>query len=96
MTAIVSLDEANIRQLAEELGKCSDDLNRLCKDEDLEKAVVDELTKFGTANGLILVEVSAYVKLAAEKWTPTSGLVTETLKTRRKQTKVNCVERAEL
>ena len=85
VTAIVSPDEASIRKLAEELGKHTDDLSRLYRDEDLEKAVVDELTEFGTANGLIPVEVPAYVKLVPEKWTPENGLLTETLKTRRNQ-----------
>lgn len=85
MTAIVSPNETNIRKLAEELGKDTADLNRLYRDENLEKAVVDELTKFGMANELIDMEVPAYVKLVPEKWTPESGLVTETMKTRRKR-----------
>lgn len=85
VTAIVSPNEANIREMAKELGKSSDDLESLCKDPDLEKAVVDELAKFGKANGLIPVEVPAYVKLVPEKWTKENGLVSETQKTRRKQ-----------
>lgn len=89
VTAIVSPNEVNIRELAEKLGKDTDDLGRLYRDEDLEKAVVDELTKFGTANGLIPMEVPVYVKLVTEKWTPENGLVTETLKTRRKQIYAN-------
>ena len=85
VTAIISPNEADIRKLAEELGKDTEDLGRLYRDEDLEKAVVDELTKFGTTNGLIAMEIPAYVKLVPEKWTPESGLITETLKIRRKR-----------
>lgn len=47
--------------------------------------MVDERTKFGLANGLIAMEIPAYVKLVREKWTPLNGLLTETLKTRRKR-----------
>ena len=85
VTALIVPDEENIRKLAEELGKRNDDLVSLYSDEDLEKAVVKELTRFGLANGLIAVEVPARVKLVAERWTPENGLLTETLKTRRRQ-----------
>lgn len=84
VTALVSPNEENIRELANELGKRTD-LTELYKDEDLEKAVVDELTRFGTANGLVPVEVPAQVKLVPEKWTPESGLLSETMKVRRRQ-----------
>lgn len=85
VTAIVSPDEESIRQLAKELGKSTDDLANLYADKDLEKAVVDELARFGAANGLLPVEVPAQVKLVPEKWTPENGLVSETQKTKRKQ-----------
>ena len=85
VTAIVCPDEESIRELAKKLGKCADDLNELYRNEDLEKAVVDELVAFGTANGLIPLEVPAVVRLVPEKWTPANGLLSETLKVRRRQ-----------
>lgn len=84
VTAIVSPNEESIRELAKELAKDANDLSALYQDADMEKAVVDELVRFGTANGLIPMELPAQVRLVPEKWTPASGLVTETLKTRRK------------
>ena len=83
-TAIVSPNEENIRKLAKELGKSTEDLSELYKEEDLERAVVDELTKFGTENGILPYERPAHVKLVSENWTPENGLLTETLKVRRK------------
>ena len=85
VTAIVAPDEVNIRKLAKELVKSTDDLTKLYQDEDLEKAVVNELAEFGAENGLIPMELPAFVKLVPEKWTPLNGLVTESLKIKRKQ-----------
>ena len=84
-TAIVAPDETNICKLAEELGKDTGDLGRLYGDKELEKAVADELNRFGIENGLIPFELPAHVKLVPEKWTSESGLITETKKIRRKQ-----------
>ena len=83
-TAIVVPNEENIRQLAAALGKRLDDLIGLYKDADLEKAVAEELIRFGMENGLVLLELPAYVRLVPEKWTTENGLVTETKKIRRK------------
>ena len=85
VTAIVTPDEVNIRKLAKELGKSTDDLTELYQDEDLEKAVVNELAEFGAENGLIPMELPAFVKLVPEKWTQKNGFITETLKIKRKQ-----------
>lgn len=83
VTALVCPNEQRICQLAEAMHKSTDHLDKLYEDEEVKRAVVDELARFGIANGLIRLEVPAYVKLLRGKWTPENGLLTETLKLRR-------------
>ena len=85
ITAVVSPDEENVRKRAKALGEKTNYLAKLYSDKDLLKVVVDELARFGAANGLIPVEVPVRVRLIPEKWTSKNSLVSEPLKVRRRQ-----------
>lgn len=85
VTAIVCPNEQRIRELAETMHKGTVDLDELYEDEEMKAVVVEELAKFGMANGLIRLEVPAFVKLVRGKWTPENGLLTESLKIRRQR-----------
>lgn len=89
---MISPDERNLSELIERLGckslncrSSAEQLNELYEDEAVKKAVVNELARFGEANGLRAFEMPAQVKLAKEKWTPQNELVTETQKIRRQK-----------
>ena len=85
VTAIISPNQEAICKLAKTLGKSTDDLAKLYEDEQVNRAVVEELARLGTANGLIQLELPAYVKLVKERWTPQNGLLSENAKIRRQK-----------
>lgn len=59
-------------------------LEKLCNDQDVIKAVLDQIKVFGQKAGLTKYEVPVKIKLCPETWTPDSGLVTAALKIRRR------------
>ena len=85
LIALVQPNKASVCKLAESLGKNTDDLARLYEDDDTRRAVLNELIRFGKANGLTSMEVPYLVKLCPEVWTPQNKLLTATLKTSRAQ-----------
>lgn len=74
-----------MNKLAEELGKDSFSFPQLCQDEDVIAAVKHVLTDHGMKSGLQRVELPSQIKLCSEDWLPDNGLVTASLKVRRKQ-----------
>lgn len=85
LIALLQPNRANVCKLAESLGKSTDDLEQLYEDPDIKQAVLDELKRFGKANGLTSIEVPYLVKLCPDVWTPQNKLLTATLKTSRAQ-----------
>lgn len=85
LIALLQPNRANVCKLAESLGKNTDDLEQLYEDPDIKQAVLDELKRFGKANGLTSMEVPYLVKLCPDVWTPQNKLLTATLKTSRAQ-----------
>ena len=82
---MVQPNKESIVKLAESLGKSTDDLQQLYEEADTKQAVLNELIRFGKANGLTSMEVPHLVRLCAEVWTPQNKLLTATLKTSRAQ-----------
>ena len=62
----------------------AESLEKLCKDQDVIKGVLDQIKVFGEKAGLSKYEVPVKIKLCHETWTPDSGLVTAALKIRRR------------
>lgn len=85
LIALVQPNKESIVKLAESLGKSTDDLQQLYEEADTKQAVLNELIRFGKANGLTSMEVPHLVRLCAEVWTPQNKLLTATLKTSRAQ-----------
>lgn len=83
LIALVQPNKASLLKLAEQLGKNTDDLAKLCEDSRIRKEVTDELIKYGKSNGLMSKEVPYVIKLCPEVWTPNNGLLTATFKARR-------------
>ncbi|KAK3888793.1 hypothetical protein Pcinc_007177 [Petrolisthes cinctipes] len=84
IVAIVSPVQKNLEDLAHGLGK--EDLRRekLCLDDDVNKAILDELINTGKKAKLQRFELPGAVYLTSELWTPDTGLVTAAFKLKRK------------
>jgi long-chain acyl-CoA synthetase len=70
--------------LADKLGRNGVSFEVMCKDPELEKAVLKELQEHGLKSKLQKFELPGAVKLCTELWTPDSGLVTAAFKLKRK------------
>ncbi|KAH9375903.1 hypothetical protein HPB48_012543 [Haemaphysalis longicornis] len=87
-TYIVAFAVPNLQQLqrvAERLGKkpaCT--LKELCADSEVMTAAKESILEHARLNGLEKAELPHKIKLCSEEWIPDSGLVTPTLKIRRK------------
>ncbi|KAH9375906.1 hypothetical protein HPB48_012546 [Haemaphysalis longicornis] len=85
LVALVTPNEKQFRRLARDLGKnASATLEELCGDFDITDAAAKAIMSHAADNGLQKSEVPRKVKICAEQWNPESGLVTPTLKIRRK------------
>jgi len=73
-----------LEKFATELGKTEADYERLCKDNDVIKAVLSALSSHGKKSNLERFEIPLRLTLAPEAWTPESGLVTAAFKLKRK------------
>ncbi|KAH6925992.1 hypothetical protein HPB50_012931 [Hyalomma asiaticum] len=86
LVAFVTPNQKQMLRLGKELGKEETaTLKELCEDVDVVKAAIESILAFARASGLQKTEVPLKVKLCPEEWMPDSGLVTPTLKLRRKQ-----------
>ncbi|KAK5976668.1 hypothetical protein GCK32_017558 [Trichostrongylus colubriformis] len=65
------------------MGISDDDIEELCKNEDLVNAVLKDIQS-DVSGKLQRVEIPKKILLCPEPWTPASGLVTEALKLKRK------------
>ncbi len=70
--------------MADKLGRNGVSFEVMCKDPELEKAVLKELQEHGLKSKLQKFELPGAVKLCTELWTPDSGLVTAAFKLKRK------------
>lgn len=88
IVAIVSPIQKNLEDLAHGLGK--DDLRRekLCLDNDVNKAILQELVNTGRKAKLEKFELPGALYLTSELWTPDTGLVTAAFKLKRKSIQV--------
>ncbi|KAH7971733.1 hypothetical protein HPB52_002390 [Rhipicephalus sanguineus] len=85
LVAFVTPNYKQILRLGMQHGKKENaTLKELCEDGDVSKAAVDLILAFARASGLQKTEVPLKIKLCPEEWMPDSGLVTPTLKLRRK------------
>lgn len=84
--ALITPNKKQIKELAASLGKDpSMSFAQLCTDEDIVNSVKKSLVYHGTKCGLLRVEIPTDIKLCLEDWLPDNGLVTASLKVRRKQ-----------
>ncbi|KAK8778946.1 hypothetical protein V5799_019706 [Amblyomma americanum] len=85
IVAFVAPNQKQLRRIARELGRQeAATLDELCDDAGVSKAAAQFIVTYAVENNLQKYEVPLKVKLCAEPWTPDSGLVTPTLKIRRK------------
>ncbi|XP_056630489.1 long-chain-fatty-acid--CoA ligase 4 isoform X2 [Diorhabda carinulata] len=82
--ALVVPNQHQLKDLAAKKGISEKSFEELCKDETLERAVVQELAEHGKRNKLAKFEIPAAVKLVTEVWSPDMGLVTAAFKLKRK------------
>ncbi|XP_071541839.1 long-chain-fatty-acid--CoA ligase 4 isoform X1 [Panulirus ornatus] len=88
VVAIVSPVQKNLEDLARSLGK--EDLRRekLCLDEDVNKAILQELIGTAKKAKLEKFEIPGALYLTSELWTPDTGLVTAAFKLKRKSIQI--------
>ncbi|XP_077537429.1 long-chain-fatty-acid--CoA ligase 4-like [Haemaphysalis longicornis] len=89
LVAFVAPNFEQLQRLARSLGKkqCTT-LKELCEDEDVTAAASKSVIECARENGLQKTEVPFKIRFCAEEWLPESGLVTPTLKIRRKPMEV--------
>ncbi|KRX04925.1 hypothetical protein PPERSA_06559 [Pseudocohnilembus persalinus] len=84
--AIAVVDPEGIKQIAKELKIESDDLNQLCKNEEIKKIVLQEMTALGKKEGLKGFEQAKKIRLDTESFTK-RGCQTNTMKLQRHKAK---------
>uniref|UniRef100_A0A131Z2Q2 long-chain-fatty-acid--CoA ligase n=1 Tax=Rhipicephalus appendiculatus TaxID=34631 RepID=A0A131Z2Q2_RHIAP len=90
LVAFVTPNYKQLLRLGVKHGKTENaTLKELCEDGDVAKAAVDSILAFARASGLQKTEVPLKIKLCPEEWMPDSGLVTPTLKLRRKPLQIH-------
>uniref|UniRef100_A0A8C2ZJL4 Acyl-CoA synthetase long chain family member 5 n=1 Tax=Cyclopterus lumpus TaxID=8103 RepID=A0A8C2ZJL4_CYCLU len=86
LIAIVVPDPEVLLGLAQNLG-CQDSIEELCKNTDIKKAILSDMTKLGKEAGLKSFEQVKAVHLHPEQFTIENGLLTPTLKAKRAELK---------
>ncbi|KAH6925996.1 hypothetical protein HPB50_012935 [Hyalomma asiaticum] len=89
LVALVAPNRQQLQRLAQDLGKTAEEkkptLGELCEDPEVTKAAAESILSFARESGeLQKTEVPLKLKLCADEWRPDTGLVTATLKIRRK------------
>ncbi|XP_043470608.1 long-chain-fatty-acid--CoA ligase 3 isoform X1 [Leptopilina heterotoma] len=82
--ALVVPNPRSLEEMAIKLGITSTNLEDLCNDPRIEKAVLEELVEQARKCKLQRFEIPGAVKLCAEQWSPDMGLVTAAFKLKRK------------
>ena len=80
--ALVAPNHAKLLALAKELG-VNGDINAVCADETVKKAVQKQLVQVADQNRFEKWEKVAAVSLYPDPWTPANGLLTEAMKLKR-------------
>lgn len=80
---IVPVKEA-LERLAKGVKKGGEAYEDICKDRDIIKEVLRNLTAHGKSNGLEKFEIPTAISLCPDVWMPESGLVTAAFKLKRK------------
>ncbi|XP_076008078.1 long-chain-fatty-acid--CoA ligase 5 [Genypterus blacodes] len=87
LLAIVVPDPDELPKLAKTLG-CQGSIEELCKNTEIKKAILSDMTKLGKEAGLKSFEQVKDVHLHPEQFTIENGLLTPTLKAKRAELKV--------
>lgn len=82
--AVISPNEAKLKEIAESLGVNEHDMHRSAKVKD---AALKDLVSVGRKAGLTGLELVSGVVLVEDEWTPVNGLVTATQKVNRRALK---------
>jgi long-chain acyl-CoA synthetase len=77
-------NQAKLKALAERYALGYESFEELCVDAKLNRALLKELSQYGTKAGLKKFELLGAITIVKEEWTPDSGLVTAAFKLRRK------------
>ncbi|KAM6898456.1 long-chain-fatty-acid--CoA ligase 5 isoform 1-T2 [Lycodopsis pacificus] len=86
LIAIVVPDPEVLPALAKSLG-CQGSIEELCKNKEMKRAILSDMTKLGTEAGLKSFEQAKDVYLHPEQFTIENGLLTPTLKAKRAELK---------
>lgn len=84
IVAIMCPIQRNLEDLGKSLGKLDLRREKLCLDEDINKALLQELVATGKKAKLEKFELPTALFLSSELWTPDTGLVTAAFKLKRK------------
>ena len=82
--ALVVPNRAKLEEIAARLNLSDKSFEEMCKNKDITKAILKELTKHGQKVGLQKFELPGAITLCTENWDPDSGLVTAAFKLKRK------------
>lgn len=84
IVALVQPNRISIDKLANQLGKPDIKYEKILADNEIESIVTKTIREHGFQAKLSKNSIPTRIKLCAEEWTPTSGLVTAALKIKRK------------
>lgn len=87
LVALVLPNTAQLYQLAKQIAsvKRADDIHEVCNNPDVMSTVLDRMNESAMSLGLRRRELPVRIKLCSEPWTPSNGLVTPSMKIRRRQ-----------
>lgn len=84
VVAIVVPQSKALKALARTVGKEHLSHEKMCRDPEIVRAVMNAIQEYGKKAGLLRTEIPVKVLVAPEEWSPDSGLVTAAMKIRRK------------
>ena len=85
MIALVIPNPIRLKSIAQSLGKKSTlELDKLCQDDEIIGAVLNEIQTYAKQCGLLRLEIPAKIILIADEWSPASGHMTASMKIKRK------------
>ncbi|XP_074596373.1 long-chain-fatty-acid--CoA ligase 4-like [Brevipalpus obovatus] len=85
--ALICPDRENLAKLVDSLGKSGKSFEDQCRDEQIIKAFLDQLTQEGVEKGLARFEIPRRILICSQEWTQENGLITGAMKIRRHEIK---------
>ncbi|XP_074602379.1 long-chain-fatty-acid--CoA ligase 4-like [Brevipalpus obovatus] len=85
--ALICPNRDNLAKLVDSLGKSGKSFEDQCRDEQIVRAFIDQLSSEGVEIGLARFEIPRHVLICSQEWTQDNGLVTGAMKIRRHEIK---------